>query len=64
MLIVLTLIIRWMIMFGKMYSLWAMLDEYVWKNVLSLFQLTKSINFRICDFSSILAFLNILIIKN
>jgi hypothetical protein len=71
MLIVLTLIIRWMIMYGKMldelawkmYSLWAMLDEYGWKNVLPLFRLTKSINFRICDFSSILAFLNILIIK-
>jgi hypothetical protein len=42
-----------------------LLDEYnVWKNVLPLFRLTKSIHFRICDFSSILAFLNILIIKN
>jgi hypothetical protein len=42
-----------------------LLDEYnVWKNVLPLFQLTKSMNFRILDFSSILAFLNILIIKN
>jgi hypothetical protein len=59
MLIVLTLMfIKWMIMFGKM------LDENVWKNVLPLFRLTKSINFRICDFSSILAYLNILIIKN
>jgi hypothetical protein len=42
-----------------------LLDEYnVWKNVLPLFRLTKSINFKILDFSSILAFLNILIIKN
>jgi hypothetical protein len=42
-----------------------LLDEYnVWKNVLPLFRLTKSIDFRIFDFSSILAFLNILIIKN
>jgi hypothetical protein len=42
-----------------------LLDEYnVWKNVLPLFRLTKSINFRIYDFLRILAFLNILIIKN
>jgi hypothetical protein len=41
-----------------------LLDDNVWKNVLPLFWLTKSINFRICDFSSILGFLNILIIKN
>jgi hypothetical protein len=42
-----------------------LLDEYnVWKNVLPLFQLTKSINFQIFGFSSIFAFLNILIIKN
>jgi hypothetical protein len=42
-----------------------LLDEYnIWKNVLPLFRLTKSINFRIFDFSSIFAFLNILIIKN
>jgi hypothetical protein len=41
----------WMsIMFGKCTPL--------------LFRLTKSINFQICVFSSILAFLNILIIKN
>jgi hypothetical protein len=42
-----------------------LLDEHnVWKNILPLFRLTKSINFRIFDFSSILAFSNILIIKN
>jgi hypothetical protein len=42
-----------------------LLDKYnVWKNVLPLFQLTKSINFQIFDFSNIFAFLNILIIKN
>jgi hypothetical protein len=42
-----------------------LLDEYnVWKNVLHLFRLTKSINFQIFNFSSIFAFLNILIIKN
>jgi hypothetical protein len=42
-----------------------LLDEYnVWKNILPLFRLTKSINFQILDFSSILDFLNILIIKN
>jgi hypothetical protein len=42
-----------------------LLDEYnIWKNVLPLFRLTKSINFRIFYFSSIFAFLNILIIKN
>jgi hypothetical protein len=42
-----------------------LLDKYnVWKNVLPLFRLTKSINFQIFDFSNIFAFLNILIIKN
>jgi hypothetical protein len=41
------------------------LDEYnIWKNILPLFRLTKSINFRNFYFSSIFAFLNILIIKN
>jgi hypothetical protein len=43
-----------------------LLDEYnVWKNILPLFGLTKSINFQIFDyFKFFLLFLNILVIKN
>jgi hypothetical protein len=71
--LIISIFIRWMIVDVwlcessrfLMSLIVILLDEYnVWKNVLPLFRLTKSINFRILDFSSILAFLNILIIKN